>query len=182
MLIHDDLNGDLVRYIDSRAVTPRLAIFYISRRHWLEIVAELVDSLTKILTVIALASVIPAAPGWLWLTLAVYFFVNPFLIELWRWQRDIYFLSQDGYRRSYYSFASMSYIVEDLSFVTSARVQQLMYYRLMGLDIGTMVAKSADGRQLSTPLMPHPLRLQARINEAKNWKPAAPAEQAKWRL
>lgn len=182
MFQYDDINQKLLSCVDPRAVSSRTVIFYMSRRHWLEVLAEFIQSATSIATVVALAGVFDLGDlNWVWMALAMYFLANPFLLELWRWHYDIYYLTQDGYRRSFFTFKSLSYQVEELSFVTSARVQQLMYHKLLGFDIGILVAKTPDGRQLSTPLMPHPLRLQNRISEAKGWKPKPPDEKPRWR-
>jgi len=102
------------------------------------------------------------------------FFMLPFGVELWRWGRDIYYLTQQNWSRWYFSFRDMDYHNENMGFVTSTKVTAPWIYRRIGFQVGTLTSLSVDESKRYTPLMPQPYVLQRRIREAQSYKPPKP--------
>jgi hypothetical protein len=186
-LVHDDIDEDLVRYIDPRLVEGT-ALFYVRRQHWIDLVQEGLVSLALAGTLLAvLANYNPVlmcrttdcrvlSAGLILLAfLAVIAF--PFGVEVWRWQRHIFYLTNNGLSEwafIIFPLRRFGFHNNVLGFLSSSDVSPSELYRWLGVDVGRVSVKSVDESRRSSPLMPHPFQLQARFNEAKNYKPAPP--------
>jgi hypothetical protein len=181
---YDDVDTKLIDRIDEQ-VTSGLVIFYASRRHVLEIVPEILTSVWLLLTLFAIVLNFNPLDGCnsqqcLVIVSAfisffsILFFVFPLGIELFRWNSDVYYLSQNGWARWYINFRTMAYDNENMGFVVTTRVTKPWAYQIIGLDVGTLLATGVEEVKRITPLMPYPYTLQRRVKEAANYKPAKP--------
>ena len=191
-LKYPDIDEDLVRRIEPEAVRGA-TIFYASKRHPLEILPEFLTSLWLILTLAAVLLNFDPVSGCRMLecrllvasivALSLLFsFVYPFGLEVWRWNRDIYYLTQRGWSHWYFRFDKAKFDNEVSGFVTSTRVDTPVLYDWLGWDVGNLASLSVDESKKFTPLMPRPLVLQTRIREAQSYKPPRPSTEVPlWR-
>ena len=185
-LIHSDINPRLAKLCQG-APEEQLYLFYAARRHWLEIIPEMLAALVfAIPCIYGLALMWPDQFWVLLFGLGLIFFIGLFLIEVWRWSGDIIFVSQYGLARRRFSFASWAWRVHDQSFVPNIDVIKPIRYTAAGLNIGSLAAPplALSDKQLEktvfTPLIPKPDTLRARINQSKAWKPGGEPGQL-WR-
>ena len=191
-LQYDDIDTELVDRIDPEAIRGAV-IFYASRRHVLEILPEMLTSAWLLFSlVVVLVNVNPWAfcdetqcrfvVSLVVGLLGGLAFTFPFGLEMFRWNRDIYYLTQANWAHWYFSFEDMDYQNENMGFVTSTKVTAPWIYRRIGLNIGTLVSLSVDESKRYTPLMPKPYVLQRRIREAQSFRPPTPSMGVvKWR-
>lgn len=175
--IHRDVDENLIKYIEREALSDNTAFFYLTRRHWLEIMPEVLTSGFMLITWIAIAYNF----GWLidglmWRALVggwglVIIVAFPFGLEIFRWQREIYFLADSGFYHSQFSLRSLNQVSEQIGWVASARAVRFGYYKLLGIDVGYFVARGVDGRHVYSPLLPRPFVLQRRFSEIRNYQP-----------
>jgi len=184
-LQYDDIDEELVDRIEPEAIRGAV-IFYASKRHILEILPEALTSLWLELSLIIV--LLNASPwqmcdvslcrfvvSFIVALLGGVFFLIPFGLELWRWNRDIYYSTSQNWSRWFFSFRDMDYHNENMGFVTSTRVTTPWIYRRIGWDVGTLTSLSVDESKRLTPLMPKPYILQRRIREAQSYKPPKPS-------
>lgn len=176
--LHKDCNENLIRYIPDDALDrDNIAFFYLSRRSFLEVMPELLTSGLMLITWISIINVF----GYLIEPVIWRFFIAglvggmlffyPLGFELWRWKREIYYLTQGGFYHSYFDLRSLSQISEQIGWMTSAKARKYSYYELLGINVGFFETRSADGRRVLSALLVSPFILQRRFSETRSYQP-----------
>ena len=187
-LMHDDIDKGLLTYIADH-LPDGTAIFYISRRHWMEIVPEAIQSALMALTVIAVGLQFrsPHNPAYYWplvALIAIIAIIHPFGLECWRWASDVYVVFESGWGRRHFSFRHMAFRPKFQALVTTTTVEKTAFAGIGGFDIGKIVVRDAAGEITMTPLLPNPYAVQSRLIEAGQYRSGElpPMANDPWRL
>lgn len=160
-LIHDDISERLARKCLETPDEPT-EFYFVSRRHWIELVPELVIAIVYGSPIIYLFSqnltnqVIAITSGLLLLVLLM-----GFGFELYRWDNDLVYLTQYGLARRRFTKA-LEWQNFRQTLVSDTGTIRPFYFTWAGINAGTLVSAAVSARPL-IPLIPNVQKLHARI-------------------
>lgn len=170
------------KIIDSNILTPNETLYWAEKRHFLEVIPEFLTSLFWVgyLLVALWASwaIFPAGfvprllIGLLFGLLIGYSIIWPFSLELWRWNRDIIYLTNRAFGHYRFDFREARFINDrtELGLLTKTRAAWHWGFKLLGFDVGYIYVMDVSGVQTGqlTPLTHRPFSLQRYLQLAKS--------------
>jgi len=155
-------------------------IFYAQRQHYLDVIPEFLFSVTLFLALVSVFVVWLQLPS-LFNSEALATFVmvavfavltgSYFVLEAIRWSQNYVVLTNRGLYNPHFKLLSLDRKNPRIDWITSASPAVPLSYKLAGIDVGTMTAKSADGTIYQTPACRYPNQLNGYIPVAEEFKP-----------
>lgn len=150
-------------------------IFYAQKKHFLEVVPELVVSFWMMFTLISLAYMVQP---WEWfsgelgpiaITVVICFLPWLYLLaEIILWNRDYLILTSFGLYHRWFDLRSADWKNKLQTWAPESEVSVPISYKMSRIDVGTLYLEGVGGAR-KTPAVSHPHRLHGLIAVADNY-------------
>lgn len=155
-------------------------IFYAQRQHYIDVIPEFLFSIVSFLALVSLFVVWLQIPSLFdsealatFIMVVTFAFVSGmyFFLEVLRWSQNSLLLTNRGLYNPHFKLLSLDLKNPRIDWITSAVPKIPLSYKFAKLDVGSMIAKSADGTIYQTPACQFPNELNGYIPVAEEFKP-----------
>jgi hypothetical protein len=148
-----------------RAAGSDMALWYVSRRHILEILPE---GILSGLAILAAGLTLPLALAPL-MAAIILIAVAFFLFEIWRWDNEIIYVSQSAIVHRFWNWRKFSWDKAEYYFGNIADIKAVrpIEFSMSGISAGSVTITTNSGQQAELPLTPSPYLLLRRKEQAQ---------------